>query len=473
MSWGSGTAPVMDEILRLDATAQLHALATKQVGAAELLEALVGRYQAVNPRLNAVVATDLERARARARAVDDQRVAGEPPGFLAGLPMTIKDTLDVEAMPALAGLRAFLNRSPKDAAAVARARAQGAVIWGKTNVPVMAGDWQSFNGVYGTTNNPWDLARTSGGSSGGAAAVLASGVTALEIGSDIGGSLRVPASFCGVFSHKPTWGLISQRGHLPPRPGSVVERDLNVIGPLARSARDLRLLLSVITEGAVAAKDASAKLNGLRVGLWLDEPAFALDPEVRMVIEGFARKLAGLGAAVEMIRPVDGPALLAAYQMLLAPLIAEDLAQASSPSSAEAPAEPSRTPQAGWLAADEARGRFGHQLRGVFDHHDVLIAPVAAVAGFPHDHAPFASRRLRLSDGRLIAYHSMLNWIAMATACGLPATTFPAGQTVVGLPVGVQIIGPHGADGRVLSVAQAIENEMGGFTPPPELAGWM
>ncbi len=172
------------------------------------------------------------------------------------------------------------------------------MIWGKTNTPVMAGDWQSFNGLYGTTNNPWDVTRTPGGSSGGAAAALAAGVTALEIGSDIGGSLRVPASFCGVFSHKPTWGLVSQYGHVPPSPGSWSERDLNVVGPMARSARDLRLLLSVIENGPLGAKAPPADLKTLRIGLWLDEPSFPLDPEVRAAVERFAAELAAAGAEV-------------------------------------------------------------------------------------------------------------------------------------------------------------------------------
>jgi amidase len=480
----------LTEILSLDATAQLLALETKLISAAELLEASIARYQAVNPALNAVVAVDLDRARRRARAIDDQRVAGEHLGALAGLPMTIKDTLDVDGLPASSGLKALLGRTPRDAVVVSRVRAEGAVIWGKTNVPVMAGDWQSYNGLYGTTNNPWDLTRTPGGSSGGAAAALASGVTALEIGSDIGGSLRVPAAFCGVFSHKPTWGLVSQRGHIPPRPGTLAERDLNVVGPMARSARDLRLLLSVLEEGSpMAAKAPPAELKDLRVGLWLEEPGFPLDPEVRAVVEAFAQKLAGLGCAIELVRPVDGPALLVAYRQLLAPLIAEDM-----PAPRRRQMERMRglatlalrfdgaartwatqvlnntASHAEWLAADEARARFGQHLREVFGRHDVLIAPVACVTAFPHDQTPFGQRRLRLSDGQSIAYGFMLNWISMATACGLPATAYPAGPSAGGLPVGVQIIGPRGGDARVLSVAQAIEDGLGGFIAPPGLA---
>jgi len=480
----------MTDILSLDATAQLLALETKRISAAELLEATLARHDAVNPLLNAVVTTDLERARRRARAIDDQRAVGEHLGALAGLPMTIKDTFDVGDMPASAGLKGLLGRTARDAVVVARARAEGAVIWGKTNTPVMAGDWQSYNHLYGVTNNPWDLTRTPGGSSGGAAAALASGITALEIGSDIGGSLRVPASFCGVFSHKPTWGLVSQRGHVPPRPGTVAERDLNVVGPMARSARDLRLLLSVLEEGPLAAKAPPAELKDLRVGLWLDEPGFPLDPEVRAVAEAFAQNLARRGCAVELVRPVDGPALLAAYRRLLAPLIAEDLPPATrrqmqrarglarlaqrfgeGPRAWASQVLDYTATHAEWLAADEARAQFAQHLRGVFERHDVLIAPIAPVTAFPHDHAPFGKRKLRLSDGGTIPYGSMLNWISMATACGLPVTAYPAGSSASGLPVGAQIIGPRGGDARVLSVAQAIEEALGGFTPPPETTG--
>jgi len=226
----------MDELLSRDATDQLGALNAKRISAVELLKAALARHEATHKSLNAVVAVDLDKALAQAGAVDDLRARGEPVGLLAGLPMTVKDTFDVAGLPASSGLAAIRARMASDAAAVRHARAAGAIIWGKTNTPVLAGDWQTFNALYGTTNNPWDVTRTCGGSSGGAAAALAAGVTALEIGSDIGGSLRVPASFCGVYSHKPTWGLVDQQGHIPPTPGSWSERDLNVVGPMARSA---------------------------------------------------------------------------------------------------------------------------------------------------------------------------------------------------------------------------------------------
>ncbi|HTX50031.1 MAG TPA: amidase family protein [Caulobacteraceae bacterium] len=477
----------MSDLLSLDATGQIAALESKRIGAVELLEASVARCEAVNPALNAVVAMDLDRARARALAIDDHRARGDQLGSLAGLPMTVKDTFDVEGLPASSGLEAFRRGRRPDAVAVAHIRQAGAVIWGKTNVPVMAGDFQTFNALYGTTNNPWDLTRTPGGSSGGAAAALASGVTALEIGSDIGGSLRTPANFCGVYSHKPTWGVVSQIGHVPPAPGALAERDLNVVGPMARSARDLRLLLSLMAAGPVSGKRPTPlELPELRVGLWTDEPGFVLDPEVKAVVEALGVELAKEGAKVEpLTRPVDTEALLTAYHTLLAAVLAQDLParRLASMQRIRPLAKLARswgaaaTSWAGlaldytathleWLAADEARARAGAQVRRLFARFDVILAPIGPVAAFPHDHRPFQRRTLTLSDGTAAPYLSALSWIALATACGLPATAIPVGQTPGGLPVGAQLIGPRGADSRTIAVAEAIEARLGGFIAP-------
>ncbi|MFO1014010.1 MAG: amidase family protein [Caulobacteraceae bacterium] len=477
----------MSDILSLDATSQLNALETRRISAVELLKLSLARHEKTHARLNAVVAADLERALERARAIDERRAAGETIGPLAGLPMTIKDTFDVDGMPASSGVEALRHRKAQDAVVVGHARRAGAVIWGKTNVPVMAADWQSYNDVYKTTNNPWDQDRTPGGSSGGAAAALASGVTALEIGSDIGGSLRVPAAFCGVYSHKPTWGAVSQIGHVPPHPGAHAERDLNVVGPLARSARDLRLMLSVIQGGTVAPKGPPAELNGLRVGLWLDEPAFVLDAEVRTVIEAFAAELTGQGAQVTAISsPVQAEQLLDAYLTLLGATLGPDLppAMRRQMEMARGPAKIaismglSRDSWAGmalaysarhaeWLEADETRCRLADQLKPAFEKFDVILAPATPVAAFPHDHSNFVSRKLTCSNGLKVSYLCMLRWIALATACRLPATTIPAGLTATGLPVGVQLIGPKLADTRMIAIAEAIEERLGGFQAPP------
>ena len=474
---------MMADLLARDATGQLSALRAKEVSAVELLKLSLARHEQTHARLNAVVAADLERALDLAKAADDLRAKGAG-GPLTGLPMTIKDTFDVIGMAASSGIEALRRRKPDDAAVVAAARQAGAVIWGKTNVPVMAADWQSFNPLYGVTNNPWDRTRVPGGSSGGAAAALAAGVTALEIGSDIGGSLRVPASFCGVFSHKPTWGLVSQVGHIPPAPGTHAERDLNVVGPMARSARDLRLLLSILAEG-VPAKAELADLRTLKLGLWLD--GFPLDPEVRAVLEDLAGRLRAAGVEV---RPISAPApldqLMDAYRVLLGSLVATDM-----PPTTQAAMRRIRGPaaialalgarreswagltraytasHAEWIAADEVRARLRSTMSDAFEAFDAILAPVAPTVAFPHDHKPFAGRKLKTSDGAIIPYPAMLNWIALATACHLPVTTIPAGLAASGLPVGAQIIGPHGADSRTLAIAQAIDEALGGYVAPP------
>jgi amidase len=481
----------MADILELDAGGQLAALASKRVSAAELLKAAMARHEQTHKGLNAVVMADPERALERARAVDDLRMKDESPGPLAGVPMTIKDTFDVIGMAGSSGLEAMRRRQATDATAVARARGAGAVIWGKTNVPVMAADWQSFNNLYGTTNNPWDPARTPGGSSGGAAAALAARVTALEIGSDIGGSLRVPASFCGVFSHKPTWGLVPQHGHVPPRPGSWVERDLNVVGPMARSARDLRLLLSVIAGGSITAKAPPAEFAKARIGLWLDEPLFPLDPEVRAVIEVLAKDLEAVGCEVTPIpSPVDMRQLMAAYHTLLGGVLGEDLPpqalrqmqmtrpfaklamkRGAGPLSAAAMALAYTCSHREWMEADGVRCRLRHEIEPLFDRYDAILAPITPVAAFAHDHGSFQSRSLTFSTGETVPYNAMLNWIALATALGLPATAIPIGRTPAGLPVGAQLVGPIRGDARMLGLAQAIDEEVRGFVAPEPMAG--
>lgn len=476
----------MADLLEEDASSQLVALISKRISAVELLKLSLARHAKTHADLNAVVAADPERALERARALDDARLRGEPVGPLAGLPMTIKDTFDVAGMAASSGLPELRRRMTEDAVAVGHARRAGAVIWGKTNVPVMASDWQSANRLYGATNNPWDKTRTAGGSSGGAAAALAALVTPLEIGSDIGGSLRVPASFCGVFSHKPTWGMVSQRGHVPPSPNSFVERDLNVIGPMARSARDLRLLLSIIEDGPLAPKALPADLTTTRIGLWLDDPLCPLDPEVRRVIEAFAADLRAAGAEVETIpSPVDMRALLHAYQTLLGAVMAEDmpagtvramermrffakaaLARGAGPLSPAAMAMAYTARHTEWMAADAVRARLRHEMDQAFETWHVILAPISPVAAFPHDKRPFQKRSLTLSTGEAIPYPSMLTWISAATALRLPATAVPAGVTRGGLPVGVQLIGPHAGDAKTLAVAQAIDENIRGFVAP-------
>lgn len=478
----------MTDFLALDATDQLAALSDRQISARELLDLSVQRADELHKRLNAVVVRDLPRAVAEAQAIDDRRARGESLGPLAGLPMTIKDHFDIDGFPSSFGGDArLLKREATDCGIARKIRAAGAVVWGRTNLSFHGGDVQSFNRLYGATNNPWDVSRTCGGSSGGSAVALALGMTALEIGSDIGGSLRTPASFCGIYSHKPTSGLISQRGFAPAAERIVADMDLAVIGPMARSARDLRLLLSLLAEREMAATAPPANLNRLRIGLWLNEPSFTLDAECRAPLESCVAALVSAGAKIEPASsPVPARDMMFAYTWLLygvlgaqwprAALAALEMVRPAAKLALACGARPLSQAQSvvgltarhrEWLAANETRARMAEKVQAFFETYDVLIAPVFPVAAFPHDHSPLPLRKLKLSDGRAISYMEMLNWIALATLFGLPATVVPAGLTKGGLPVGLQIIGPHGGDELTLAVAQAIEERLGGFRWPP------
>src|SRR5665213_3609347 len=301
-------------------------LAAKKISARELLDLHVARNDTLHKKLNAVVETDLEHARAAAKSIDDARVHGAALGALAGLPMTIKDGFDVLNMPATSGAPQFAHRAKDciDADMVIAARKAGAVIWGKTNVPFMLGDIQSYNEIYGTTNNPYDVTRTPGGSSGGAAAALASGITPLKIGSDIGGSLRHPANFCGVVSLKPTWNVLSLRGHIPPAPDSYSDNgDLGVVGPMARNVGDLRLLWNVL-RGNSGNAETSAK--GARIAVWDEDPAFPLAHDVRVAVGRAADALSRQGVTIGNAElPLAGAELMTPYMQALAAVLGSGL----------------------------------------------------------------------------------------------------------------------------------------------------
>ena len=473
----------MDDILLSDATDQLAALAGGHVSARELLAAALERVDRLNPQINAVVARDAERAMADALAADEARSRGEPLGPLAGLPMTVKDIFDIDGLPASTGMKSLLGRTARDAEAVSRVRAAGAVVWGQTNVPAGSSDYQTFNALYGVTRNPWDPARTPGGSSGGSAAALAAGFTALEIGADIGGSLRIPAGYSGVACHRPSWGLIPQRGIAAP-PGYLADYDLMTVGPMARSVRDLQLLMRVLAGTSHA---PTPRLRELRIGLWLDEPHFPIDPTVRAAIAGFAARLQGEGVAVESIAsPLPVMPMLSAYMTLLLAALSGGLPPATRAvfDLFRGPAKIAEALGAGplswahgvlgyttrhheWLAANEARARMKAEIAAVYQDHDVILAPVTPTAAFAHDHTGTqATRWLTTSDGRRIRYLEQVDWIALATVCDLPATVIPVGLTREGLPVGVQIIGPPGTDAATLATAAALETVAGGFRAP-------
>ncbi|HTT99293.1 MAG TPA: amidase family protein [Rhizomicrobium sp.] len=460
-------------------------LNTKHISARELLDAHVARNDTLAKSINAVTVTDLDRAKKDAAAIDDARAKGASLGVLAGLPMTIKDGYDVEAMPATAGFPPFASR-PKncaDAEIVARTRAVGAVIWGKTNVPLMLSDWQSYNAIYGTTNNPYDVTRVPGGSSGGAAAALATGITPLEIGSDIGGSLRTPANFCGVTSLKPTWGKLPMRGHVPPPPGVDAEVDLGVGGPMARNVDDLKLLWSVLNKSSETAR---RDIKGARVAVWDEDKMLPLSRDVKDGVARAADALAKQGAKVETIKaPVDTRELMVNYIWLLNSIIGAGFPESVLTEMAKtreadlktfaASRDPwgtelSRlavTAQAGEiLAAQRARQTLKDQMTTFFASYDAIVMPITPVTAFKHDHSePFFERRIDV-DGKTEMYGKMLGWIALATALHLPSLAVQAGRSPSNMPTGVQIVGPLNGEDRLFDFAVAVEEGVGGFKMP-------
>jgi amidase len=482
----------MDLVTRR-ATDLLALLERREISAFELLDATLARIDALNPALNAVVAERRELARAAALASDERRARGQA-GPLDGLPMTIKDAFDVTGMPATTGAPPYRDRIPEeDAAAVRRLRAAGAVILGKSNVSAWCMDFQATNPVYGTSNNPWDVTRTPGGSSGGAAAAVATGMSALELSSDLGGSIRWPAHACGIFGLKPTFGLVSKRGHNPPPPGIPAEGDLSVAGPLARSAEDLGLMLDVIMgppalDGVKPQLEPArhARPDRLRVALWIDEPLAPVHPEVAGAVRDAAGRLSGAGATVdEAARPSASFAdFYETYALLNHAIVAADLPEkvrqriaASVPDARPGDldhrslqARGARLDATGIAELHARRERLKQSFDAFFRTFDVVLAPPAPVLAILHDHGPdLHSRMLDLGANGTAPYLDFLKWSSLATVCHLPAAVVPVRRTGDGLPVGVQIIGPEGRDRTVLAVAAMLE-ALGCRYVPPALA---
>lgn len=463
-------------------------LKARKISARELLDAHVARDEQIAKPINAVIEKDLSRARKDAFAIDEARAKGAALGALAGLPMTIKDGFDVENMPAVAGNPAYKDRPRNcaDADVVASVRKAGAVIWGKTNVPFMLSDFQSYNAIYGTTNNPYDVTRAPGGSSGGAAAALATGVTPLEIGSDIGGSLRHPANYCGVTSLKPTWGILSQRGHVPPAPGSTTNTDLNVVGPMARYADDLKLLWSVLRG---TPEQSRRDVKGARIAVWNQEPSWPLARDVREAVEHAGTALAHAGAHVRHSKPdVDGVEIMSFYNAIIAPILAAGfpdavlksfdamrgddlkLVECGSEGSVGAAFRLRARPTPAEAADAQAR-RQAYKLRlaDFFKEYDAMVMPISMVSAFPHLQEPAFNERFLDVDGQKVRYSKLLEWISPATALHAPSLAVRAGRTDGGIPIGVQIVGPWNGEDRLFDFAAAVEEGLGGFRPPPAL----
>ena len=471
----------------------LHALAARQVSARDLVDAAIARIETLDSRINAVVVRDFDRARTAADAADAARSRGEQRPLL-GLPMTVKEQFNVVGLPTTWGFNKFRNWRPgADALVVQRLKAAGAIILGKTNVPAGLSDWQSYNDVYGTTNNPWDLTRTPGGSSGGAAAALAAGLVPLEVGSDIGGSLRAPAHFCGVFAHKPSLDLIPQRGSGPPEsPAIPVRGDLAVTGPMARSAADLALELQVLAgpddlwDGIGYRLDLPparhAVMSDFRVLVVDEHPLCPTADSIKAALGRLASQLAAAGCKVSRTSPVmpDMARTTRNYVELLsaamtADITAEQRARYQAASSALSPDNLSlgaawtrgaTMSHAAWVQTSYIRAGLRVRWQALFREFDVVLCPAMPTVAFKQDQSPMTERRLAV-DGRQVPYGDQVIWASVATSVGLPATVAPIGRDEGGLPIGVQIIGGYLQDLTTIAFAGQIEREFGGFAPPP------
>jgi amidase len=474
------------------------ALRSKAVSASEVVDHTIARIEALDGRLNAVVVRDFDRARDAAKAADDALARGERRPLL-GVPTTIKEAFNVAGLPTTWGSPRFEHFvPPEDALVVSRLKSAGAVVLGKTNVPLVLADFQSYNDVYGTTNNPWDVGRSPGGSSGGSAAALAAGFGPLSIGSDIGGSLRVPAHFCGVYAHKPTLGLVPMRGYnappLAPLPG---HGDLAVLGPMTRTAADLGLTLDVIAGPDEYAAGVGYRLAlpaprhtdlvDFRVLVVDTHPLIPTGSAVREAIGRLAERLAHAGVTVAHSSPLlpDLASSARLYMRLLTAvksvgLTAEGFTEAQRHAAALDPGDDSlgaeRTrgsviTHRHWLETDRARALMQQQWRAFFREWDVVVYPPASVPAFPHDHSlPIEGRHLDIDGNEYPYYDACFVWADPAGTCGLPATAVPIDRSPTGLPIGIQILGPHLEDRTTIAFAELLEREFGGFVAPPGYA---
>lgn len=465
------------------------AIRGREVSASEALEHQIARAERLDGPVNAIVCWDVERARAAARAADDAVAAGHDVGPLHGVPMTIKDSFQTEGCVTTSGAPELADFVPtEDAAPVARLRAAGAIPFAKTNLPIFAGDIQSFNDVYGTTNNPHDLARTPGGSSGGSAAALAMGFTSLELGSDIGGSIRVPAHYSGVSGHKPSYGIVPSHGQIPGMPGTLTQADLAVAGPMSRSVRDLELALDVLVGpdrwNAPAWRielppPRADSLDRLRIGAWLDDEHCPVDVSTRTVLDRLVTLIEGAGGRIdtearpaftlEKVDRVFRDLLMAALAGGAPPGELDRLAATAGDGAAERAARSTAMRHREWLAHNERRLQIRERWREFFDRFDIMLMPVHPRGAIPHDHSmPQWARTIEI-DGVERPYLDLFGWTGPAGAGMLPATVVPAGLGADGLPIGVQIVGPYLHDRTTLRAAALIAQLAGGC-PKPVLA---
>jgi amidase len=468
------------------------AIRKKKIGCLELLDLYLKRVETYNPALNAIIATDIEGARKRAKAADKAVKAGKKLGPLHGVPMTIKESFNVAGYPTTWGIPALKDNKAKSTALLPQRMIDaGVTLFGKTNVPIRLGDYQSYNEIYGTTNSPWDPARVPGGSSGGSAAALAAGLTGIEAGSDIGSSIRNPAHYCGVYGHKPTWGVVSPKGHSPVEIAAT-STDIAVVGPLARGAEDLEIAMDVMAgpdaidgRGWKLALPRSKKksLREFKVAVLLDDSHAEVDQSVQDEIQKLADFLGKKKVKISATaRPAfDMADMHEVYMKLLNAAISgrmpdEDYA-ARQEAAAKFPADDKRSiaqmvrgmvlSHREWLQLNERRHRMRLAWDSFFEEYDLMLCPIASTAAFPHDHEPDHTKRHLIVNNKKVPTFDQMLWAGYSGVTYLPATAAPIGQTKDGLPVGVQIVGPQYGDYSCIQFAKLLEQDYRGFVPPP------
>lgn len=477
------------------ATSLIKAIKNKKTSATELLKYFIDRHKRLDPIINAVVTTDFEGALKRAQKADEALSRGETWGPLHGLPMTIKDNIEVAGMLTTYGASYFKNYRPtKNADVVQSLLDAGAIIFGKTNLPALGKDTQSFNDIFGQTNNPWDITKTPGGSSGGSAAALAAGLTGLEIGNDIGGSIRLPAHFCGVYGHKPSYNIVSMHGGKKPwktkHSNYPVEIDLAVKGPLARSAEDLKLAMDVIVAPPSYQRKAikiklpdsrKSKLKEFRVGLWIDDSLYPPDNDVGNCLQKMVTELTKTGANLKDKKPdID---------LKQSHWLRGDLETATTShfppsgkyewamSQVKTLKDDDQSPTARWVRAmtgthrdwnklNEERAVMRQKWEDYFQDFDVLLCPVVRIAAHDHDHTKIISRTIQFDNETLNYWDVVGPWNSLSLVSYLPSTVAPIGFTPSGLPVGVQIIGPYLEDYTSIQFAKLLERMNGSYKPP-------
>ena len=480
----------MSEVHYKSATELISLLDAREIGARELLDHFLDRVEQHNPAINAIIWQDAARARAEADASDRRRAAGEDTGPLDGLPVTVKESYDLAGSPTTWGVPEYSdNIADTDSAVVEKYRGAGAVVFGKTNVPFMLADWQSFNSIYGTCNNPWNLSRTPGGSSGGSGAALAAGLTGLDAGSDIGASIRNPAHYCGVFGHKPTWEIVSDRGQA--LPGNLAPTDIAVVGPLARSAADLKLAFGLLAGADGPAARAwrltlpgprRQSLQEYRVGVLLNDPQAEVEQSYQDAIAELASWLEGEGATVVIGAKPDFPTgeAMEVYTMLLraatSKRLSDELISQAREDLSRLPADaiPYRRRMLkaqtmlhrDWLRWNERRYELMVGWEEWFETYDLLLCPAASSPAFPHDQAGERHDRTITVNGRAQPVVDQLFWAGYPCGYYLPSTVAPIGLAL-GLPVGIQIVGRQYDDLTCLHMAGLIEEGYYRFTPPP------